>query len=76
MLLSHQGGGGEDNNSVPLATISSEGNVMQAEKTHFHHLLYVFLDDRRVGVGLHRHSPLVDHGGLGVGRAGGAGVLL
>lgn len=45
-------------------------------ETHLYHLLYVFFDDRRVGVGLHRHSPLIDHGGLGVRRGGGAGVLL
>ena len=44
--------------------------------THLHHLLYVFLDDRGVGVGLHRHRPVIDHGGLGVRRGGGAGVLL
>jgi len=45
-------------------------------ETHLHHLLDVLLDDRRVGVGLHRHGPLVDHAGLGVGRGGGARVQL
>lgn len=44
--------------------------------THLHHLLYVFLDDRGVGVGLHRHRPVIYHGGLGVRCGGGAGVLL
>lgn len=40
-----------------------------------HHLLYVALDDGRVSVGLNRHSPLVDHSGLGVRSRDGAGVL-
>lgn len=36
----------------------------------------MYFDDCRVGVGLHRHRPVIDHGRLGVGRRGGAGVLL
>lgn len=39
-----------------------------------HHLLYVFVDDRRVGFGLHRRSPLVNHRWLGGRSRGGAGA--
>lgn len=50
--------------------------MCRCRETHLDHLLYVLFDDRRVSVGLHRHSPLIDHVGLGVRRGGGAGVLL
>lgn len=46
------------------------------EVTHLHHLLNVYFDDCRVGVGLHRHCPVIDHGRLGVRRRGRTGVLL
>lgn len=44
--------------------------------THLHHLLYVFLDECRVSIGLHRYSPLIDHAGLGFGCRSRGGVLL
>lgn len=50
--------------------------VWKRWETHLHHLLYVFLDDCRVRIGLHRHSPLIDHRGLRVRRGSRAGVLL
>lgn len=50
--------------------------MRQCEETHLHHLLDVFFDDRCVGVWLHRHRPVINHGRLGVRRRGGAGVLL
>lgn len=53
-----------------------ETRMCRGWHTHLHHLLYVFFDDCWVSVGLHRHSPVIDHGGLGFRRRGGAGVLL
>ena len=62
------------------AAISSEAGKRVAAGgvggTHLYHLLYVFSDNGRVSVGLHRHSPLIDHGWLGVRHGGRAGVLL
>lgn len=46
------------------------------KRTHLYHLLYVLFDDGRVGVGLHWHGPVIDHGGLGVRHRSGARVLL
>lgn len=54
----------------------SPGRSVKVLETHLHHLLYVFLDDRRVRIGLHRHSPLVNHRGLRARRGSRAGVLL
>lgn len=45
-------------------------------QTHLYHLFYVLFDYRWVGIGLHRHRPLIDHGRLGVRCRSGAGVLL
>lgn len=56
--------------------LPGQRSVRGCENTHLHHLLDVFLDDCRVSVGLHRHRPFIDHGGLGVRRGGRAGVLL
>lgn len=64
---------------TPLCDLHRQQNgssTCQCWETHLDHLLYVLLDDGGVGVGLHRYGPVINHGGLGVGPRGGAGVLL